>query len=241
MDCSGPNTLDAFDSMEVPSEWRDSYGGELLSVQSTGILYKGNYLMIRDYAKIIRYLNPSPQMVSSLGFAYRGDLTGIEFMFGGFVGANISLTRACGPVSTASWTSMTINIIWSNRTLSCQCQLERKVVESSSCSEVFIDVGLESLTGIRFTTGNGPSMMDEVKISCTHATPPSHGVEILSQDGIGYSGKLSSITPLHEPLVATTYDSWPALFIKNSIAFYGGVYDGASIWLIPSNADRVIQ
>ena len=37
------------------------------------------------------------------------------------------------------------------------------------------------------------------------------------------------------------YDAWPLGFTKGLYAFYGGVYDGVSVWMIPFDADRVVQ
>jgi hypothetical protein len=37
------------------------------------------------------------------------------------------------------------------------------------------------------------------------------------------------------------HNAWPSGFTKESCAFRGGVFDGSSIWMIPENADRVVQ
>ena len=37
------------------------------------------------------------------------------------------------------------------------------------------------------------------------------------------------------------YNTWPSGFTKVDFAFYGGVYDGVHIWMVPWGADRVIQ
>ncbi|QUG42773.1 cadherin-like beta sandwich domain-containing protein [Psychrobacillus sp. INOP01] len=62
---------------------------------------------------------------------------------------------------------------------------------------------------------------------------------ILSQDGIGYSGSI----PENE-VVGTTftgYQTWPNGFTKGSTSFAGGVYDGTNIWMIPYNANELVK
>jgi len=37
------------------------------------------------------------------------------------------------------------------------------------------------------------------------------------------------------------YNAWPPGFTKGPGAFSGGVYDGVSMWMMPTNADRVVR
>eukprot|EP00759_Apiculatamorpha_spiralis_P055044 PhF_6_TR7228/c0_g1_i1/m.10798 len=65
---------------------------------------------------------------------------------------------------------------------------------------------------------------------------------ILNQDGYGYSGNISnSSTPVLDPINITGHDKWPNGFVKGDYAFFSGVFDGTSIWMIPYGADQVVR
>ncbi|WP_168214684.1 S-layer homology domain-containing protein [Lysinibacillus sp. S2017] len=69
--------------------------------------------------------------------------------------------------------------------------------------------------------------------------PVTAAANILSQDGIGYSGSIAG-----NEVVGTAfsgYQDWPSGFSKGVSAFAGGIFDGTSIWMIPYNADQLIK
>ncbi|MGE5396951.1 MAG: hypothetical protein ACM3MK_05375, partial [Chitinophagales bacterium] len=63
---------------------------------------------------------------------------------------------------------------------------------------------------------------------------------IHSQDGIGYSGYVTG-TPIGDDIYMQGYYNWPEGFTPGNNAFFGGVFDGQCIWMIPEHGDRVIK
>eukprot|EP00759_Apiculatamorpha_spiralis_P024021 PhF_6_TR2777/c0_g1_i1/m.4454 len=70
-------------------------------------------------------------------------------------------------------------------------------------------------------------------------SPPTD-YKIFNQDGLSFSGQ-TTYSSLQDPIVMKGYKSWPTGFTKGPGGFRGGVYDGTYVWLIPSDADRVIR
>ena len=74
-----------------------------------------------------------------------------------------------------------------------------------------------------------------------HFNYPNCTAIIPFQDGLGYTGNLTSHGPITEIIGWKMYKGWPSGFIKGTEAFIGGICDGTNVWMIPYNADRVVR
>lgn len=67
-----------------------------------------------------------------------------------------------------------------------------------------------------------------------------------TSDGLGFSVLRSGVSTVNCPILQnevniTGYGTWPAGFVQGPAAFYGGVFDGSSLWLVPFDAADVIR
>ncbi len=63
---------------------------------------------------------------------------------------------------------------------------------------------------------------------------------VFGQDGYGYSGIVANPKSVNNPLM-TGYNTWPSGFTKGFDSFFGGVYDGTNIWMVPSTGNQVVR
>ncbi len=97
------------------------------------------------------------------------------------------------------------------------------------------DLETKSSYSVRVRVTDSGSLSFEKPFAITVTKP-----FIYNQDGFGYSGKLTSFSEITNPTMFLL-NNWPTDYSKPAGAFWGGVYDGTSIWLIPNNADRLIK
>ena len=88
-----------------------------------------------------------------------------------------------------------------------------------------------------YATGLLPAVLVSVALLCSLSA-----AEILyCQDGLAFSGIVDG-HPIGDHVEMTVYDAWPSSIsgIGNA-AFVGGVFDGASIWLLPNSASMIVR
>ena len=119
----------------------------------------------------------------------------------------------------------------------------------SSASGASVDVTVNAISGtgrIRLDLkGTGTGIVDVAGNPIVDGTVAGDDFQIdpspvYVQDGFGFSGLLVA-NPLDLTVSLEAFQTWPSGFAKGAAAFFGGVFDGRRVWLIPNSADRLIQ